>query len=52
MESKYQECVQIFTDGSNDLQKDAAGSAAAVPSNQVGFSKRAFHWQTMLMAWK
>ena len=40
MENKYKESIQIFTDGSKDMQTDATGAAVVVPRYQVEFSKR------------
>ncbi len=35
----YKDSIQIFTDGSKDLQTEATGSAVYIPRHHVGVTK-------------
>ncbi len=40
MDNMYKDSIQIFTDGSKDLQTEATGSAVYIPRHHVGVNKR------------
>lgn len=40
MDNMYKDSIQIFTDGSKDLQSETTGSAVYIPSHNVGINKR------------